>query len=355
MSDNLAVAPAPAGANDLAVLDADVLLNQAGAFPAHAATAPSVLVVDDDEGVAALLSRILAAEGYRVRHAPDGRAAFARLAEALPDLVLLDLDMPQLGGFEVCRRVKSDPATRLLPVVILTGRDPDDARLRAWDLGADDFIAKPFAAAELLARCRGLLRAKRLVDELDSAQAVVFAFARAIEAKCPHTLGHTERVTARALALAARADLPEVDREALRLGAMLHDIGKIGVPDAVLNKPGPLTAGEYATVKRHPADGCRIAEPLRSLQGALPFIRWHHERPDGKGYPDGLVGAAIPLPVRVLSVADVFDALASARPYRAALPWDECLDTMRSSARDGGLDPNLVECFAEGLIEGALD
>jgi putative two-component system response regulator len=339
------------GADGLAVLDADVLVAPADAFPVRTAAAPDVLVVDDDEGVAALLARILAAEGCRTRHAPDGRAAFARLAEALPDLVLLDLDMPHLGGFEVCRRLKSDPTTRLLPVVILTGRDPNDARLRAWDLGADDFITKPFSTAELLARCRSLLRAKRLVDELDSAQAVVVAFARAIEAKCPHTLGHTERVAAHVLALAERLGLPAADREALLCGAMLHDVGKLSVPDAVLNKPGPLSREEYDLVKLHPAHGCRIAEPLRSLRPALPLIRWHHERPDGKGYPDGLVGAAIPLPVRVLSVADVFDALASARPYRPALPRDECLGILREGAAGGGLDPEVVRCFAELLAE----
>jgi putative two-component system response regulator len=321
------------------------------AAPTGAAGRPDVLVVDDDATAATFLAACLEGEGCAVRTAADGPAALDLLAAAAPDLVLLDLDLPGLGGLELCRRLKADPATRLLPVVVLTGRDAEGARRQAWELGADEYLTKPFRPAELLARCRALLRVKRLVDELDSAQAVVVAFARAIEAKCPHTLGHTERVAAHVLALAERLGLPAADREALLCGAMLHDVGKLSVPDAVLNKPGPLSREEYDLVKLHPAHGCRIAEPLRSLRPALPLIRWHHERPDGKGYPDGLVGAAIPLPVRVLSVADVFDALASARPYRPALPRDECLGILREGAAGGGLDPEVVRCFAELLAE----
>jgi putative two-component system response regulator len=321
------------------------------AAPTGATNRPEVLVVDDDATAATFLAACLEVEGCAVRTAADGPAALDLLAAAAPDLVLLDLDLPGLGGLELCRRLKADPATRLLPVVVLTGRDAEGARRQAWELGADEYLTKPFRPAELLARCRALLRVKRLVDELDSAQAVVVAFARAIEAKCPHTLGHTERVAAYVLALAARLGLPAADREALLCGAMLHDVGKLSVPDAVLNKPGPLSREEYDLVKLHPAHGCRIAEPLRSLRPALPLIRWHHERPDGKGYPDGLVGAAIPLPVRVLSVADVFDALASARPYRPALPRDECLEILREGAAGGGLDPEVVRCFAELLAE----
>ena len=279
-----------------------------------------VLVVDDDPGVSGLLRYVLEAEGHAVAVAADGEAGLAKAAANPPDLVLLDLDMPGLGGFEVCRRLKTDPATRLVPVVILTGGGSADARLRAWDLGADEFLAKPFHTVEVAARCRSLLRVKSLVDELDSAQAVVFAFARAVDAKCSYTLGHSERVTGYAVRLAERVGLPAAEREILRRGAMLHDVGKISTPDAVLNKPGKLTAEEYDVIKQHPLQGVRIVEPLKSLREALPLIRWHHERLDGRGYPDGLFGGSIPLAVRVLAVADVFDALASAgrtgRPCR---------------------------------------
>jgi len=308
-------------------------------------TAPHILVVDDDPGVARLLNAMLVAEGHVVRRARDGREALALIAEHTPELILLDLDMPGLGGFEVCRALKAAPRTRLVPVVIVTGRSAAEARLRAWELGADEFLTKPFDRAEVAARCRALLRVKELVDDLDSAQAVVFALARTLEAKSRYTQGHTERVTALALMLAVRIGLPDGERDSLRCGASLHDIGKVAVPDSILNKPGRLTAEEFEVVKRHPADGARIVEPLRSIRGAIPLIRWHHERTDGGGYPDGLLGDTIPLSVRVLSVADVYDALASERPYRPAVPHEQCLDILRADAAGGGLDAELVRCF----------
>jgi putative two-component system response regulator len=310
-----------------------------------------VLVVDDDPAIGLLLGQLLEHEGYRIARAADGREALARAAEFQPDLVLLDLDLPQLGGYEVCRRLKQDPATRLLPVLILTGQSSSEARVRAWDLGADDFLTKPFQPVDVRARCRSLLRLKGLVDELDSAQAVVFAFARAVEAKSPYTQGHAARVTTYALALAELVGVSAPDREVLRKGAVLHDIGKIWVPDAILNKPGPLNAEEFELVKQHPLQGVRIVEPLRSIRDAIPLIRWHHERPDGRGYPDGLAGEAIPLLVRILSVADVYDALASARPYRPAMDHADCLVELRRMATGGGLDLELVHSFA-GAVTG---
>jgi putative two-component system response regulator len=265
--------------------------------------------------------------------------------------VILDVDMPRVGGFEVCRRLKSNQGTRLLPVLVLTAAA--DARLRAWDLGADEFLTKPFQAPEVAARCRSLLRQKDLVDARDSAESVVFSLARAIEAKSSYTHGHSDRVTRYALMLAGRLGLGGVDVDVLRRGGALHDIGKISTPDAILDKPGRLTPEEYAVVKRHPADGARIVEPLRSARDVLPLIRWHHERMDGKGYPDGLPGDAIPLLVRVLSVADVYDALASERPYRTAMPHDQCREVMTTDADRGGLDPELVRVYF-GTVTGII-
>lgn len=312
--------------------------------------AQHILVVDDDGAVATMLEKLLAADGHGVTVARDGREALASVTGRQPDLILTDLDMPYLSGYEVCRQIKQDPTTRLIPVVIITGRDAQEAKLRAWELGADDFLTKPFQSVEVLARCRSLLRVKRLVDELDSAEAVVFAFARVVEAKCRYTWGHSERVTSYALALACKIGLPEAKQEVLRKGGLLHDIGKINMPDSILNKPGPLTAEEYDIVRQHPVQGIRIVEPLRSIRDTIPLIRWHHERLDGKGYPDGLFGGAIPLMARVLAVADVFDALSSERPYRPALPENECLRILRENAAGGGLDPELVRCFCEGHV-----
>jgi putative two-component system response regulator len=309
--------------------------------------AQHILVVDDNISIAALLEQLLKADGHRVSIAHDGREALDMVARSQPDLILTDLDMPHLNGYEVCRRIKIDPATRLIPILMITGGSALDVKLRAWELGADDFLTKPFDTIEVRARCRSLLRVKRLVDELESAEAVVFAFARTVEAKCRYTWGHSERVSFNALALARQLGLSEAEQEVLRKGAVLHDIGKINISDAILNKPGPLTTEEYDIVKQHPVQGVRIVEPLHSIRETIPLIRWHHERLDGMGYPDGLFGGAIPLMARVLAVADVFDAVSSERPYRPALPLPKCLDILRTNAADGGLDPELVRCFCE--------
>jgi putative two-component system response regulator len=311
------------------------------------APARAVLIVDDDTRVTDFLQRVLQKAGYRVATAPDGQAALARVAEELPDLIVLDLEMPRMGGLEVCHRLKQSPLTQLVPVVILTGDDPLVARTQAWECGADAFISKPFRPPEVVARCRSLLRHKELVEQLDPAESVVVALARALEGKSPYTHGHSERVTEYALRLGERVGLGEAELDALRRGGPLHDLGKICLPDALLNKPGRLTDAEYAEVKRHPAEGARILEPLRSLRGVIPLIRWHHERPNGRGYPDGLGGEDIPLVVRVLSVADVYDALTSARPYRAALSPERCLAVLDEEAACGGLDPDLVRAFHE--------
>jgi putative two-component system response regulator len=314
-----------------------------------------ILVVDDEPGVTRFLKHLLEADGHEVGVAHDGREALAAVGGRRPDLIVLDLDMPGLGGFEVCRQLKEDPDTRLLPVLVLTGRDASSARVAAWELGADEFLGKPFQNLEVAARCRSLLRQKDLVDELDSAQSVVFAFARAVEAKSRYTHGHSTRVTSYALALAGRLGLGRAEVDVLRRGAVLHDVGKLSTPDAVLDKPGRLTPDEYEVVKRHPAEGVRIVEPLRSVRDVLPLIRWHHERMDGRGYPDGLAGASIPPVVRILAVADVYDALASDRPYRPAMPHERCLEVMAEDAAGGGLDADMVRLFHEVVPAAGAD
>lgn len=306
-----------------------------------------ILVVDDNRTNALLLERVLVGDGHMVDVANDGQEALERITHNCPDLILLDLDMPRIDGFEVCRRVKGNPATRFVPIVIVTAQNAFDAKLRAWELGADDFITKPFQCLEVVARARSLLRIKDLVDERDSAEAVVFAFARVVEAKSPYTHGHSERVAAYALMLAAEVSLPEDEWETLRKGALLHDIGKVSVPDAILDKPASLTPAEFDIMKQHTVQGARIAEPLRSVRDAVPLIRWHHERLDGRGYPDGLMGGAIPLLVRILSVADVYDSLSSARPYRGAIPHPQCVEILQRDASGGGLDQDLVNAFCK--------
>jgi putative two-component system response regulator len=315
------------------------------------ATGYRIVVAEDDPSSSRFFHRVLAADGHDVRLAADGVEALKLICEFKPDLILLDLYMPRLDGREVCRRVKQDPATRLIPIVIVTAADNFDLKMGAWEVGADDFLGKPLHGVELVARCRSLLRVKSLIDELDTAEAVVFALARAVEAKSPYTQGHAERVTLYALALSDEVGVSAEDRETLRKGALLHDIGKISVPDAILDKPGPLTAEEHEVVKQHPVQGARIIEPLRSLRETVPLIRWHHERPDGGGYPDGLRGGDIGRLVRVLSIADVYDSLASKRPYRGPLSPADCLGLLRQTAAQGGLDADLVDAFC-ALMDG---
>src|SRR5262249_32108396 len=281
-------------------------------------TAHDVLVVDDDPAITEYLEHLLTRDGHRTRTAQDGRKALAEIASHSPDLIVLDLDLPELDGFEVCKRLRNNRSTRLIPILMITGKASPDDKLRAWELGADDFVSKPIQSIEMQARCRSLLRQKSMIDDLDGAECVVFALARIIEAKSPYTRGHSERVREQVCRLASRLGLSEEERETLARGAILHDIGKVSIPDAILNKRGRLTPEEYQRVKDHCDAGARIIEPLHSVRDTVPIIRWHHERMDGRGYPDGLVGEAIPLLTRMITVADVYDAMSSDRPYRRA-------------------------------------
>jgi putative two-component system response regulator len=276
-----------------------------------------VLVAEDNPFYLHALRAMLSEWGYEIEAAPDGAAAWDILQRrGAPQLAILDWEMPGMDGIEVCRRLRALQKPEPTYVIILTSRTGTENLVAALENGADDFASKPFEPAELRAR----LQVGTRIVGLQASETAVFIFARAVEAKSPYTHGHSDRVTRYALALADRVGVSGRERELLRRGGLLHDVGKICVPDDILNKPGKLTDREYEIIKQHPAQGQAIVEPLQSLAEVLPLIRWHHERPDGRGYPDGLAGNEIPYLVRILSVADVYDALASARPYRPALP-----------------------------------
>jgi putative two-component system response regulator len=303
----------------------------------------AILVADDDELNRELLSDILVGEGYTVVCAEDGDQALDAIRSNLVDLALLDVMMPYKTGFDVCRIVKSRPETRFIPVVLVTGLSRIDERIEGITSGADDFLSKPVNRQELLARTRSLLRLKEFTDELENAEAVVFSLALSIEAKDPYTRGHCERLSEYSTALANRLGLPQDQCVALRRAGVVHDIGKIGVPEHILLKRGPLTDEEWVIMKQHPTVGERICAPLRSFRLVLPIIRHHHEKLDGSGYPDGLKGDKIPLTARILQVTDVYDALTTERPYRAALPREEALAIMREEVRRGWWDSALVD------------
>jgi len=309
---------------------------------------PVVLVVDDGAANRELIEACLAGVECHVRTAEDGPAALKSVQASPPDLVLLDVQMPGMDGYEVCRRIKGIPATRLVPVVMITSLDQTNDRVRALEAGADDYMTKPVDRVELVARVRSALRLKGVYDSLDSAEHVIFALAAAVEAKDPYTEAHTQRVADAARAIGSRMNLPLSDLDALYRGGLIHDIGKIGIPDAILLKPGPLDPRELAIMQQHPMIGENIVAPLRSGASLLPIIRHHHERFDGTGYPDRLSGAGIPRLARVVAVCDAFDALVNDRPYRARKTLDEAVATLRTGAGTQW-DPEVVSLFASDV------
>ena len=307
---------------------------------------PLVLVVDDHPLNLELMEGYLSEIDCRVATAGDGAEALDLISRETPDLVLLDVMMPGIDGFEVCRRIKSSPEGRLLPVVLVTALGQSTDRVSGLEAGADDFIVKPVERLELVARVRSLLRVKSLYDRLDDAQHTIFALARAVEAKDSLTESHTERVGHNARRLGEAAGLEGKVLDDLYWGGTIHDIGKIGVPDAILTKPGPLNEEETSVMRRHVLIGEEIARPLRSVHGLLPIIRHHHERIDGGGYPDELRGSDIPLPARIVSICDSFDAMIADRPYRAGRTHAEAVAILQEGAGKQW-DADLVALFLE--------
>jgi putative two-component system response regulator len=304
-----------------------------------------ILVADDNEANRDLLVGLLGEEGYDVLSVPDGKQALERISRDPIDLALLDVVMPGKTGFDVCLTIKSKPETRLIPVVLLTSLTGDDDRIRGIMCGADDFLSKPVNRHELLARVHSLLRLKQFTDELDNAEAVLFSLALSIEAKDPYTEGHCERLSKYSVAVGEKLGLPEDLRVALRRGGLVHDIGKLAVPESILLKPGPLTPEERKIMEQHTIAGERICAPLRSFRPVLPIIRSHHEKQDGSGYPDGLKGEQVPLTARVLQVTDVYDALTTDRPYRKALSQERAFEIIREEAKRGWWDVAVVDAF----------
>jgi putative two-component system response regulator len=302
-----------------------------------------ILIVDDEPRNLKLLETMLRPLDNEVIKAVGGEEALCVVDREQIDLILLDAMMPFVDGFEVCRRLKNSEATRMIPIIMITALDDSESKIRAIEAGADDFVTKPANRVELIARVRALGRTKRLNDNLVSVEKVLFSLASAVEAKDAYTEGHTKRVSNLAVQLGRMIGLPSVDMEALRIGGMLHDIGKIGIPDAVLNKPGPLDPDEWETMKTHADIGHRMAEPLKSiLKGALDVIRHHHEKLDGSGYPDGIGGEELPMVARVMAVVDIYDALVTDRPYRKGMAKNVALEILHQNAAEGLLDRTVV-------------
>src|ERR1700693_2096162 len=295
----------------------------------HQPITGTILVADDQAANRELLDELLTAQGCKVITVPDGAAAVEELTRTQVDLVLLDVMMPHLNGFEVCEKSKANPETYLIPVILITALSDKQDRLEGIKAGADDFLTRPVDRTELLARVGSLLKLKQRTDELERAESVLFSLARSIEGKDPYTHGHCERLAEYSARLGEHLKLSEEQLIALRRAGVVHDVGKIAVPDAILLKPGKLTPEEWMLIYEHPVVGERICEPLKSFRLVLPIIRHHHEKFDGSGYPDRLRGEAIPVTARVLQIVDVYDALTTERPYKHAFSIADALQTMK--------------------------
>ncbi|GAB4281539.1 MAG: response regulator [Oscillatoriaceae cyanobacterium] len=306
-----------------------------------------ILVVDDHPASRMTAVALLSVEGYEILEADSGPAALAQVKETNPDVILLDVMMPGMDGFEVCRRLKQEEGTRLIPIIFITALNDRRSRIRGIEAGGDDFLTKPFDHLELSARVKSLVRQKRLNEDLDHAERVLFSIARTIESRDPNTGDHCDRLVDWGKAFGEYLGLSRPDIRDLMWGAYLHDIGKVGIPDSVLLKRGPLTAEEWVIMKQHVIIGEQICKPLRTMRGVIPIIRHHHERWDGSGYPDGLIGPEIPLLAQVFQTIDIYDALTSERPYKNAYSPQQALDIMAEETAKGWRNPKLIETFSQ--------
>lgn len=303
-----------------------------------------ILVADGSQQSVELIQAMLTLAGYEVLIAGDGEQALQTIVGKSPDLVLLDVMMPKLNGYQICARLKADEETRLIPVILISSRGGED-RIRAIEAGSDDLVDRAVSRIELLARVRSLIQTKRLNDELVSLENAIIALATAIEAKDPYTQGHIERVTVYTSSLGREVGLTVEEQRLLRKGSIIHDVGKIGIREAVLLKQGILTEDEFEHIKTHTLIGNRICQPLRSPL-ISQIVRHHHERYDGRGYPDRLAAEEIPLFARIMAIADAYDALTSERPYRRRLSQGESLAVLREEAGKQ-FDPVLASIFID--------
>ena len=293
---------------------------------------------------------LIGGQGYEVVAAQSAETALAIAPSVQPDLILLSDFLPDAPGVEVCRRLKAEPRCRLIPIVMLSSCPENLNSTWAIGAGADDFFEYDPGQRESIRRIDTLLRLKNYLDQ--QAEAALYSLSQSVEAKVTHGKGHSARVASHAVRLGRSLSLAETDLEALRVAGLLHDIGKVSIPEAILQKPGVLSPEEVRVIRQHPIIGEQICAPIKSLRRVLPAIRHHHERLDGSGYPGGLRGKSIPLAARILQVVDIYDALTSDRPYRLGLPQATALMVLFDEVERGRLDQGLVTQFSSLMIGG---
>jgi putative two-component system response regulator len=338
-------------------------LNSSGSVPLTSIVAPipffeaddnaqipaTILMVDSEDINRRLLKAIFKTTPYKILEAHRASEATAMLQSEKIDLVILDLMLPEMSGPELCRWMKARRATQFIPVLMITNLQGVENEIVGISSGADEFLIKPLHPAVVRTRVRAMLRNKSLIDSLEEAETILLAMAQTVEHRDEYTGKHCQRLAVASVMLGEALGLPSQDLTALYRGGYLHDIGKIGIPDAILFKRGSLTSEEWDVMRSHPVRGVEICRPMRSLAPVLPIIRSHHERWDGTGYPDGLEGEGIPLLARILQVADIYDALTSERPYKQALSPEKAFAVMEEEVRRGWRDPELVPLFASTI------
>ncbi len=306
-----------------------------------------ILIIDDDQSQRRLEKAVLSAGAYRITEAANGTEGLQILASEEFDVVLLDKCMPGIDGDQVCRKVRDELGLTLLPIIMVTGSDSDEELQKSMHAGASDFVRKPFNNAELLARVNSAAIHKRLTDQMDDAESLLFALARMVEAKDINTGDHCSRLAHIAVVFGTALGLDRSQLIALQRGGVLHDIGKLGIPESILLKPGPLNEREWMVMRQHTVIGERLCSGLQSMRATLPIIRHHHERWDGSGYPDGLRGEQIPLLARVFQIVDIYDALSHKRPYKKAMEVQQVVGIMEMEVEKGWRDPELMAVFLD--------
>jgi putative two-component system response regulator len=310
--------------------------------------AAKIMIVEDDPRSVKLMEAYLLPEGYEITRASDGFEALNKIEQEPVDVILLDVMMPNVNGYDVCKQLKADRNLRFIPIIMMTALTGKEDKIKGIEAGADEFVTKPVDREELLARIKSLLKVKALNEQLEDAENVLYVLNNILDAKDHYTQGHSQRVTNLALKLAKELRLSGPDQEILKKAGLVHDIGKIGVSEAILNKPSTLTPEEFEEIKKHSTWSEKICSPLKSMKNILPIIRHHHERIDGAGYPDGLKGDNIPLGARILAIADAYDAMSSDRPYRKGMPKEKAIQILKECAGTQW-DAKLVTLFINML------
>jgi putative two-component system response regulator len=314
-----------------------------------------ILVADGNATIRKLLRLGLAGEAYEIVEATTGPNAY-EIATATPEphAILLDARLGGgMDGMQVCRELKSDMQYRTIPIVMLTTTGSNEEINEAVEAGADEFLSKPVNRGELKVRLRSITRLHKGNAELIGAESVALSLARAVASKDGYSSGHVEQAANFAVAFGKALGLDAAELKMLRYGAILHNVGKIAIPDSILEKTGPLTPRERALFHQHPRVGCDICAPLKPLAPVLPIIRHHKEHFDGTGYPDGLRGDEIPVKAQIVGIVDVYSALTNDRPFRRAKSQNEAIEILRHRAKQGIHDPELVDRFCDMIKEEA--